>query len=132
MSCVVKSLGKQINLSNGVLDLIMKSWSEGTTKQYAPHLKRRFSFCSENWVDILDVDVTSGAKYLTQYFRKSCYEYSSVNTARSVLSSILPAVSLLLKISCHKHFGFSLFTKIYSCVTQSTLQINQPSGSCLL
>ena len=83
----------QFNLPSGVLDLIMKSWSEGKTKQYAPHLRRWFSFCSENGLQPLNADVTSGAKFLTQYFRKSSCEYSSVNTARSDLSPILPEVN---------------------------------------
>ena len=84
MSSVRKSFGKQFNLSNGVLDLVMKSWSEGTAKQYVPHL-RWFSFCSGNRLQPLNADVTSGAEFLTQYFRKPS---SSVNTAHSALSSI--------------------------------------------
>ena len=48
----------------------MKSWSEGTAKQYA-HLKRWFSFCSENGLQPFNADVTSGAEFLTQYFRTS-------------------------------------------------------------
>ena len=87
MSGVRKNFDKQFNLSSGVLDLIMKSWSEGTTKQYVPHLRRWFSFCSENGLQPLNADVSSGAEFLTQYFRKSSCEYSSVNT------SILPAVN---------------------------------------
>ena len=39
MSGVRKNFGKQFNLSIGVLDLIMKSWSEGKVKQYAPKFK---------------------------------------------------------------------------------------------
>ena len=93
MSGVRKSFGKQFNLSSGVVDLIMKSWLEGTTKRYAPHLRRWFSFCSENGLQPLNADVRSGAEFLTQYFRKSSCEYSSVNTARSALSSILPATN---------------------------------------
>ena len=71
----------------------MKSWSDGTTKQYAPHVRRDLSFCSENRLQPLNADVSSGAEFLTQYFRNSSCEYSSVNTARSALSSILPAVN---------------------------------------
>ena len=93
MSGVRKSFGKQFNLSSGVLDLIMKSWSEGTTKQHAPHLRKWFTFCSENGLQPLNADIRSGTEILTQYFRKSCCEYSSVNTASSALSSILPAVN---------------------------------------
>ena len=71
----------------------MKSWSEGTAKQHALQLRRWFSFSSENGLQPLNAGVTSGAEVLTQYFWKSCCEYSSVNTARSALSSILPAVN---------------------------------------
>ena len=60
---------------------------------YAPHLRRWFSICSENGLQPLNADVSSGAEFLTQYFRKSSCEYSSVNTARSALSSILSAVN---------------------------------------
>ena len=93
MSGFWKSFGKRFNLSSEVLDLIMKSWSESTTKQYPPHLRRWFILCSENGLQPLNADATSGAEFLTQYFRKSSCEYSSVNTARSALSSILPAVN---------------------------------------
>ena len=93
MSGIRKSFGKQFNLPSGILELIMKSWSEGTAKQYAPHLGRWFSFRSEYGLQRLNADVTSGVEILTQNFRKSSCEYSSVNTARSTLSSILPAVN---------------------------------------
>ena len=92
-SNVRKSFGKQFNLSSGVLDLIMKSWSEGKAKQYASLLRRWFSFCYENELEPLNADVTSGAEFLTQYFRNSSCEYPSINTAHSALSSILPAVN---------------------------------------
>ena len=62
-------------------------------KQYAPHLTRWLSFCSENGLQPLNADVTSGAKFLTQYFRTSSCEYYSVNTTRLALPSILPAVN---------------------------------------
>ena len=68
MSSVRKSFGKLFNWSSGVLDLIMKSWSDGTTKQYGPHLRRWFRFCSENELQPLNADVSSGAELLTQYF----------------------------------------------------------------
>ena len=93
MSGVRKSFDKQLNLFSGVLDLNMKSWSEGLTKQYASHLRRWFSFCSENGLQPLNADVTSDAKFLTQYSRKPSCEYSSVNKACSALSSILSAVN---------------------------------------
>ena len=63
-------LSQQFNLYNGVIDLIIKSWSDGRAKQYAPHLRRQFSFYSENEVDKLNAYISSGAEFLTQYFRK--------------------------------------------------------------
>ena len=91
MSGVSKSFDKHFNLSSGVLDLIMKSWSEGAAKQYTPHLKRCFSFCSENGLESLNADVTSGVEFLTYYLKKHRCDYSSVSTAYSLLSSIILA-----------------------------------------
>ena len=71
----------------------MNSWLEGTVKQYAPHLSRRFRFCSENWLDKLNADVISGAEFLTKYLTKTSCDLYQINTARSPLSSILPAVN---------------------------------------
>ena len=69
----------------------MKFWSQGTAKQHAPHLWRWFSY--ENGLQPLNADVTNGAELLTRYFRKSSCVYSSINTACSALSSVLPAVT---------------------------------------
>ena len=59
----------------------------------APHLTRWFSFCSEGGLQPLNTDATSGAEFLTQFFRKFSCEYSSINTACSALSSFLPEVN---------------------------------------
>ena len=93
MSGVRESLDKKFNLSSVVLDLIIKSWSEGTAKQYAPYLRRWFSFYSENGLQPINADAPGGTKFWTQYFRKSICKYCSVNTDCSVLSSILPVVN---------------------------------------
>ena len=81
MSSVKKNFVKQLNLSSGVLDLIMKPWSEVMAKRYAPHL-RMLGFCSENGLQPLNADVTNGGEFLIQYFRKSSWIFL-VNTARS-------------------------------------------------
>ena len=82
MSGVRKCFGKQFNLSIGVLELITKSWSEGTTKQYAPHLRRWFSFCSENELHSLNADVSSGAEFL-------------INISENLVASILQSTQLV-------------------------------------
>ena len=52
-----------------------------------------FSFCSESGLQPINANVPGGTKFLTQYFRKSICKYRSVNTDRSVLSSILLVVN---------------------------------------
>ena len=68
----------------------MKSWSNGTSKQYSSQLNRWFKFCSENGIDPCNATISNGAQFLTDYFIKSNCDYSSVNTARSALSAIFP------------------------------------------
>ena len=69
----------------------MRSWSEGAAKQYTPHLKRCFRFCSENGLESLNADVTNGVEFLTYYLRKQRCDYFSVSTAYSLLPSIISA-----------------------------------------
>ena len=76
---VTKSLGKQFNLSSGVLVLIIGSLIEATTKQHAPHLRRWFSFYREIGLDLLNAETTSGAEFQNQNI--------SVNLVVSILQS---------------------------------------------
>ena len=92
MPGVRESFSRHFNLPSGILDLIMKFWSEDTAKQYASHLRRLLSFCSDG-VEPLNAGVISGAEFVTQYFRKASCDNSSVNTAYSVLSFVLSAVN---------------------------------------
>ena len=46
-------------------------------------------FCVENNVDPVKADVRMGAEFLTQYFYQTTVDYSSLNTARSALSTII-------------------------------------------
>ena len=87
MSGVRKSL-ERYKLSSDTLNLMMKSWSTGTSKQYSSHLNRWFKFCSENSIDPCNATISNGAQFLSDYFIKSNCDYSSVNTARSALSAI--------------------------------------------
>ena len=92
MPGVRESFSRHFNLPSVILDLIMKFWSEGTAKQYAPHLRRLLSFCSDG-LDSLNAGVLSGAEFVTRYFRKASCDNSSVNTVYSVLSFVLSAVN---------------------------------------
>ena len=87
MSSVKKNFVKQLNLSSGVLDLIMKPWSEVMAKRYAPHL-RMLGFCSENGLQPIDADVTNGGEFLIQYFRKSSWIFFSHYSSFGLLSNV--------------------------------------------
>ena len=107
MSNIRKKLSNE-KLSDGVITLLMKSWSSGTCNQYSPHINRWMIFCVENKVDPVTADVRMGAEFLTQYFYQTTVDYSSLNTARSALSTIIeptngvtfgnhPLIKILLK-----------------------------------
>lgn len=88
-----------LDLSDNAVDLIMNSWSEGTQKQYSPHINKWFLYCQKHKIDPFASSVNHGAEFLTNYFHEGV-GYSSVNTARSALSSIFPTVN---GISFGKH-----------------------------
>ena len=69
---------------------MMKSWNVGTSKQYSSHLNRWIEYCFSRKIDPFNASVSDGAEFLSHYFLNSHCDYSSMNTARSALSSILP------------------------------------------
>ena len=71
-----------------VIDIILNSWREGTKSQYQSAAKKWFEFCVANNCDMISPPLPSALSYLTA-LHESGLSYSSVNTARSVLSSIL-------------------------------------------
>ena len=79
-------------MSEDVLSLLLNSWSDGTKKQYSPHISRWFSYCKENYHDPFTASVFIGAEFLVKYYRTSKVEYSAMNTARSALSAIIKPV----------------------------------------
>ena len=85
MACLIS--GK--NLVDGIITLLIKSWSSGTCNQYSLHINRWMIFCVENNVDPVKADVRMGAEFLTQYFYQTTVDYSSRNTARSALFTII-------------------------------------------
>ena len=46
----------------------MNSWTYGTSKQYSPHLKRWFQFCTDKNLDPLNTNASERAEFLTKYF----------------------------------------------------------------
>ena len=77
-------------LSEDTQNLIMNSWAAGTKKQYNSHINRWISYCKQKGFDPFCASVENGAEFLTYYFKEFKVDYSSVNTARSALSAVIP------------------------------------------
>ena len=86
MHGVGKSL-ERYSLSSDVVNLIMKSWSFGTPKQYSSQLKRWFEFSSKDGVDPFVATISNRSQFPIDSFLNSKSEYSSANTATSALSA---------------------------------------------
>ena len=77
------------HLNFEVEKLILDSWASGTRKQYKIYFKQWTTFCKTQTVDISNVSVKDGTKFLLSLYKKEL-GYSASNTARSMLSNILP------------------------------------------
>lgn len=63
---------------------MLQSWRESTRNQYGVYLKKWTTFCS---IDLHDISVNNVLSFLTSLY-ESGLGYSSINTARSALSSL--------------------------------------------
>ena len=70
------------------IKVITASWREGTTAQYQSHLKKWIEFCKEKKCNVLSPDLPVVLDFLSM-LHENGLSYSTVNTARSMLSSIL-------------------------------------------
>ena len=70
-------------------DIISKSWSLGTSKQYSVYLNRWFSYCQQKDICPTDYSIIEGINFLTEIFYSDSLGYSAMNTARSALSAIM-------------------------------------------
>ena len=68
--------------------VISASWREGTTAQYQSHLKKWIEFCKEKKYNVLSPDLPVVLDFLSM-LHENGLSYSIVNTARSMLSSVL-------------------------------------------
>ena len=86
MSCIRDSLEAK-GIPEEARGIMLQSWRESTRSQYGAHLKKWTNFCSERNFDSHDISVNNVLKFLTLLF-ESGLGYSSINTARSALSSL--------------------------------------------
>ena len=142
----IREVFRQTKLPEEVIDILMKSWTCGKSKQYSPHIQRWCEFCSSRNLNPFNATINDGAEFLTQYFLSSECEYSVINTARSALSSIFPSendltfgkqpiIQRLLKGMFKERPTFSRYTVTYdvkpvfdfikslSCSDETSLEI---------
>ena len=77
---------KQRGISGKAAEIILRSWSESTHKQYEPYIKRWTTFCDQREITPFDPSVTSLLDFLIELHEKGL-AYSTLNTARSAISA---------------------------------------------
>ncbi|XP_038062756.1 uncharacterized protein LOC119733242 [Patiria miniata] len=75
-------------ISNRTSEIIVASWRSKTQKQYASYLRRWDSFCSQHGINPIKPTIGNALQFLTDLFDGGL-SYSSVNSARSAISSII-------------------------------------------
>ena len=87
MSAIRRKLSEQGH-SNLTIDIILASWRDSTKSQYQSSLNKWLDFCIKKDIDIISPSVAEAMAFLT-FLYESNLSYSSINTARSALSSFL-------------------------------------------
>ena len=86
MSCIRKSL-ETAGIPEEARGIMLQSWRKSTRNQYGVHYRKWTTFCCERKIDPHDISVNNVLKFLTFLF-ESGLGYSSINTARSTISSL--------------------------------------------
>ena len=85
-----ESLTKQ-GISAEATKIILKSWRKDASKQYLSYYKKWLDFCHREQISTFCPSLAQVMEFLLSLFN-SGLTYSSLNTARSALSSILPSM----------------------------------------
>jgi len=72
------------------VSLLQNSWTKGTFDQYQTYLNKWANYCKINKIETLNASIGQGVEFLSQLFHSSENAYSSMNTARSALSTVIP------------------------------------------
>ena len=77
------------SISGHAAETIISSWRPSSRKQYLSEIGKWLHFCTKRKIDPLQAAVSEGINVLQDEFASGA-SYSSLNTARSALSFILP------------------------------------------
>jgi hypothetical protein len=87
LSCIRGKLQVK-GFSSDTIDIILSSWRDGTLTQYQPVANKWFEFCEKHNCDAISTPLPLVMSFLSELFHSGLF-YSYINTARSVLSSLL-------------------------------------------
>ena len=76
-------------LSEDIISVIASSWREGTHKQYKSYIQQWVNFCSERQTNVFSASENDFLNFLYQIYVNNDLGYSTMNTARSAVSTIL-------------------------------------------
>ena len=79
---------KNYNISGHVADILMASWRSSTQKQYKTYIEQWVKFCGDRKINCHSPQIGEALDFLAGLYDKNL-RYSTLNTARSALSSIL-------------------------------------------
>ena len=88
----LKSSWSELDIEEDVAEFLLKSCGESTWKNYNVYIKKWFQFCSVHNIRSNSVTIAYILKFLYQLYNVDKIGYSSINTARSALSLVLPKV----------------------------------------
>ena len=74
--------------SQDTISIVLASWREGTKSQYQSSLNKWISYCDANDISVLSPDLPQALDFLSKLYNENA-SYSTINTAKSALSSLL-------------------------------------------
>ena len=112
----------QFNVSPDVTKILMASWRVGTQKQYKTYIEKWLAFCHQRGITYSSPKINEGLDFLMTLYNQGL-SYSTINTARSALSSIIT-------VDSGKHFGsHPLVLRFFKGIYE--LRKPQPKYNCI-
>ena len=87
----LSTVGQQLEdlgFTSRSIAVIVASWRDGTTSQYQTYLQKGLEFCKQKHCDVLSPPIPLTLDFLSKLYERGL-SYSAINTARSMLSSVL-------------------------------------------
>ena len=142
LSCIREKLQLKV-VSEDTIKIILGSWRDGTKSQYQSLARKWFEFCHQHQCDCVSPSLPLALQFLSDLFNAGL-SYSSINTARSMLSSLLclennhisfgqiPIVKRFLKGVFELRPSFPKYTTTWSISTVFTFIRKSPLSKLTL